>query len=198
MIIGITGYIGVGKTTAAKFIAEAKITGYNNINNKFKVIDADKLGHELLKQGDVTQNIAAEFGESILDRNLKIDRKKLASIVFSNTDLLQRLNKIVHKQLKQQIRDMIIDMKNKGENAVVDVALLAEFELEELCDIVILIKAGIDKVYDRIISGYEKKQIINIMNNQKMPDKYDYVVENDGNLEAFESKIMQVLSKVMD
>jgi len=187
MIIGITGYIGVGKTTAAKYVSE---------KYDFKIIDVDALGHELLKSGEVRQSIVAEFGEKILGRNLEIDRKKLAEIVFSNTDLLQRLNKIIHVKLKENLKRIISENKEKNENVVIDVALLAEFELGRFCDFVIIIKTGIDRVYARLTKGYDKKQIINIMNNQKMPEKYDYIVENNDDLDKFKARLGQVIGKI--
>jgi dephospho-CoA kinase len=187
MIIGITGYIGVGKSTAAEILSKQNIISKQG----FKIIDVDKLGHELLQNGEVKNNLIGEFGEKILGRDLNIDRKKLGELVFSNTELLQKLNGIVHSRLREKLKEIIRDIKAKNENAIIDVALLTELKINYLCDKIILIKADTEKVYDRMVKGYNKKQILNVMNSQKV-QKYDYVVENNGNKEDLKENLINL------
>ncbi|MBT4541000.1 dephospho-CoA kinase [Candidatus Woesearchaeota archaeon] len=190
MIIGITGYIGVGKTTAAQILA--KLT-----KQSFRIIDVDKLGHELLKDSEVKNNLIAEFGENILGRDLEIDRKKLGRIVFSNTELLQQLNNIMHSKIKNQLSEMLLKARAKNENVVVDIALLTELGVNDLCDFIILIKADVEFVYERMIKGYNKMQILNIMNAQKV-QKYNHVVENNGDLDQFEHDLNDVFDGILN
>ncbi|MBT4823707.1 dephospho-CoA kinase [Candidatus Woesearchaeota archaeon] len=186
MIIGITGYMGVGKTTAAKIFVEQ---GY-------KLVDADALGHELLKDNEVKQRLIAEFGQDILKRDLEINREKLGKLAFSKTELLQKLNKIMHKKLKDNLQKIILKNKEEKISTIVDVALLVEFNLEQDCDKIILIKADIQNVYERSTKGYEKKQILVIMNNQKLPQNPDFVVNNNQLIQEFKNQIMLIWNKI--
>ena len=185
MIIGITGYIGVGKTTAANILAK-----YG-----FIILDVDKLGHELLKEDEIKNRLIAEFGEKILARDLEVDRKKLGELVFSNTELLQKLNSIIHNKLKIKLNELLIKEKSEKNNIIVDVALLTELEVNELCDKIILVKSDLENVYKRMVKGYSKRHIINVMNSQKFP-KYDYMVENKrGELEKTVEKVAEIIKK---
>ena len=75
MIIGVTGSIGSGKTTAAKIFSKCH----------YDRIDADKISHELMKNSRILKNnLIKNFGEEILDEDNEIDRKILGSIGFSD------------------------------------------------------------------------------------------------------------------
>ena len=77
-VIGLTGGIGSGKSTVARFLAELGAV----------VIDVDKTGHELLRSDTpVRRKVIATFGAQILDANCEIDRQKLGDIVFHNPEL---------------------------------------------------------------------------------------------------------------
>ena len=178
--------MGVGKTTAAKIFVEQ---GY-------KLVDADALGHELLKDNEVKQRLIAEFGQDILKRDLEINREKLGKLAFSKTELLQKLNKIMHKKLKDNLQKIILKNKEEKISTIVDVALLVEFNLEQDCDKIILIKADIQNVYERSTKGYEKKQILVIMNNQKLPQNPDFVVNNNQLIQEFKNQIMLIWNKI--
>ena len=186
MIIGITGQIGVGKTTAAKLFAD----------NGFKIIDTDYLGHHLLKDSEVKNRIVATFGYNIMGRDLEIDRKTLSPIVFSSGENIQKLNKIIHPKLKQELINTILSAKREGENVVIDAALLAEFELESYCDKIVLIRADLETVYKRMTPKYEKRQLIIIMNSQKIPINFDYVIDNDKTLDVFVMKVKRIIAEL--
>ena len=81
-IIGLTGGIGSGKSTAARFLKELGA----------EVIDLDKAGHEVLKKdGGVYKKVVGEFGEGILKVGGEIDRIRLGEIVFNDREALKRL-----------------------------------------------------------------------------------------------------------
>ena len=182
MIIGITGYIGVGKTTATRILAEKGLD----------VIDVDKLGHDLLKDKEIKNKIIGTFGESVTDRKLEIDRKKLGRLVFSNQEYLKTLNKIIHSKLKEMLYGMLKQAASTKKSIIIDVALLNEFGLEEFCDYVVLVKADLEKVYQRMVKGYDKKHILIIMNNQKMPKDPDFIIDNNGSFEEFNREIERI------
>jgi dephospho-CoA kinase len=116
-IYGLTGGTGSGKSEVARRLQELGIP----------VIDADKVGHELLEPASpIFHDLVATFGTQILSEG-KLDREKIGRIVFSDPDLLQRLNAIVHPRIKQIIGERCLALAQEGHRAVVvDAALLAE------------------------------------------------------------------------
>ena len=99
IILGITGAVGAGKSTIMNRLKE-QYGAYT--------IQADQVGHLLMKQGQVCYDaILRVFGEKILGEDGEIDRKKLGGIVFSDRELILRLNNIIHPAVKQYILDQI-------------------------------------------------------------------------------------------
>ena len=119
-IIGILGGIGSGKSTVASEFAKLGC----------KVIDADRIAHELLDRQDVREEIIASFGRAVLDSAGNIDREKLAEVVFANGGKLSALNRVVHPLVLAGAERLIEQYNHQGEVAaiVLDIPLL---ELEE-------------------------------------------------------------------
>ena len=91
-IIGILGGICSGKSTVAAEFAKLGC----------EVVDADKIAHELLEKKAIREKIVGLFGETVLDSAGKIDPKKLADIVFVDTNKLSSLNSIIHPFVLEQ------------------------------------------------------------------------------------------------
>lgn len=183
MIIGITGYIGSGKTTVAKIFESH---GYN-------IMDVDHIGHELLKRGDIKNQVTSIFGTDILDRKMDIDRKLLREIVFKYEDKLKKLNDIVHPEIKRVVREVLEKFK---ENIIIDAALLAELGFIDFCDKTIIVKADIKDIYERKSPDYTKNQILDIMSNQHMPEEADYIIENNGTYEELKTKVEEIFNDI--
>src|SRR5579863_7116119 len=92
--LGITGGIASGKSVVARMLRDLG----------FQVIDADTLSHQLMEPGQPAfDDIVAEFGADVLGASSRIDRAKLAAIVFADPAKLARLNAILHPRIEQQI-----------------------------------------------------------------------------------------------
>jgi dephospho-CoA kinase len=136
MIIGVTGSSGAGKTTLA-----------NKLSNKLgaNIVDADKIAKDLSKKGNKYYDcILKTFGEEILQNDCEIDRSKLANIVYSDNNKMKKLNELTHKYVADKIKEEALMLAEKG-TVIIDVPLLIESGLNEICDIVVSILAE-DKI----------------------------------------------------
>lgn len=169
MIICITGCYGSGKTTAARYLG-------------LKTVNADRIGKNVfLKKKD---DIKKLFGTA--------DRKKIREKIFSDRKLMKKFNKIVHPLLIKKLRNEI--SKNKARNIAVDAALYYDLGLERICDRTILIKRNKEKIIKTLKKP--RHNIEEIIKNQRIPKKADFVIVNNGGKEELKRKISEVRSKL--
>jgi dephospho-CoA kinase len=117
--LGLTGGIASGKTAVAAMLREMG----------FAVLDADSLAHKLTEPGQAAYDeVVREFGASILDANARVDRAKLAAIVFADPAKLARLNVIVHPRVETAVHEQFAEWSRNGarDAAFVEAALLVE------------------------------------------------------------------------
>jgi dephospho-CoA kinase len=175
-IIGITGGFGSGKTQAAKILSK-----------KFhaKIIDVDKIGHQLLKNKSVIKKISNKFGITFLNHRGGINRKKLAEIIFENEKKLKQLNKIMHPLMVQEVKNNLERLK-KQKLIVIDCALLFEMNLDKHVDCIWLIRSSVKKSFARLNKkGVPYKDIFQRRKYQigykKNLFKISRIIRNDGN-----------------
>lgn len=186
-VIGLTGGIGSGKSTAAQFLKALGAV----------VIDLDGLGHDVLKKsGEVYKQLLSAFGEDILASSGEIDRARLGKIVFNSPEALKRLNKIVHPVIDKKVEEEIEKNRCKGVKAVfLEAAAILEAEktwqVDELwvittpeADIIRRIKDRPD--YNEMIA---KSRIRAQMPNSERIKKADVVITNDGTIEQLKNKV---------
>ena len=98
-VIGITGTIAAGKSTVSRYFRDA---------SGIPIIDADAVGHEVLSECPVKQELTKAFGSDILDADQgQVDRRKLGAIVFADAKALTRLNAITHPVICIRIEEAI-------------------------------------------------------------------------------------------
>lgn len=185
MIIGITGGTGCGKTTLLNLIRELGGT----------VLDCDAIYHELLVTDcAMLSSIEHRFPGVVEDGAL--DRKKLGSIVFADEQALLDLNAITHSAVKQEV---LRRLETKPVLAAIDAIGLFEGELAELCDVTVAITAPkevrIRRLMQRdgISEEYARSRIDAQHEDDWFREKCDYVLENDGQLDAFATKCLAFL-----
>ncbi len=125
-IIGILGGICSGKSTVAAEFAKLGC----------KVVDADKIAHELLDEPAIKEQVVGFFGEGVLDSTRRIDRKKLADIVFSDRQRWSQLNSIMHPEILARTEKLISQYNQAPlvKAIVLDMPLLAEVGWLKRCD----------------------------------------------------------------
>ncbi len=186
-IIGLTGGIGSGKSTAAQFL---KALGA-------AVIDLDKVGHEVYKKGGgVYPQLLNAFGEGILAADGEIDRTRLGKIVFGSPEALKRLNSIVHPAIDKIVDKATGENRRKGvEVMVLEAAAMLEAERAWQVDEIWVIAAPETAVIQRIKgrSNYNeevaRERIKSQMTNGERFKKANVVIMNDGTPEALKEKV---------
>lgn len=143
MVIGLTGLIGSGKSTAAKIFKD----------NGFVIIDADQIGKDVVNQNkELLNKLVKFFGKEILDKNKKLNRGKLASRAFIDNNSRFKLNRAVHPYLLRKLKADLKQYKKLGKDVVIDAALLLDWNLDRICDYVFLIHAS-EKIRQKRITG---------------------------------------------
>lgn len=125
--LGITGGIASGKSVVARMLRDLG----------FPVIDADSLGHELMEPGTPAfSEIVSEFGAGVIDAAGRIDRTKLAAVVFANRGKLDKLNAILHPRVEQEMARKFAEFERDGAAAAafVEAALLVEAGYQKRLD----------------------------------------------------------------
>jgi dephospho-CoA kinase len=193
-IIGILGGIASGKSTVAAEFAKLGC----------KVIDADKIAHKLLERKTVKEKIVASFGRAILDSEGKIDRRKLAGVVFADADKLSSLNRIIHPLVLERAEELIeqYDRQNQVKAIVLDMPLLVEVGWAERCDKLIFVDCRRKLRADRAKKmGFDKNQLKIRENSQisldNKVDLADNTVENNSDFSALVRQIADIFSDIM-
>jgi len=192
-VIGLTGSIGTGKSTVAKKLTEL---GY-------RVIDCDKISHSMLyKNRKGYKQVIATFGESILDEDLRINRKKLGAIVFSDLNKRLQLNNILHPLIKEKVKSDI----RKVDNGIVflDCPLLFETDFKELCDETIVVYTDMNTQIRRIMERDKTDfptTIKRIYSQMPLDEKLvlsDYVIDNCHQIGDLNWQIKVVIGKIKE
>jgi dephospho-CoA kinase len=178
-ILGITGGIGSGKTYVANIMKRIGISIY------FADIEAKSLMNTSKK---IIFDLTREFGEEVFFEN-KVNYKYLANIVFSDKEKLEKLNSIVHPEVKKDFKNWVNNQKDANNIIAVETAILFESGFDELVNKILLIDADIDTRIERVMkrdsctTEQVKSRIKNQTNVQFLLKKSDFIVDtNENNL----------------
>ena len=172
--IGLTGGIGSGKSTIAKIIETLGYPVYISDSKASELINRDE---------EIKKHLTELLGKDIYQSDGNLDKKRLATIIFNDKEVIKQVNGIVHPAVT---RDFITWCS----------ALLFEAKLENLFDYIILISTDLETRVERVISrdATTREKVIERINNQ-MPDeikqsKSNFVIYNNND----DKVIKQILS----
>ncbi len=190
-ILGLTGSIGMGKSTTAKLFAEAGVPVY----------DADATVHRIY-QGEAVPAIEAAFPGTTSDG--KVDRAKLSATVVHDPAAIQRLEQIVHPMLSSYHRKFLQDAEQAGAPvAVMDVPLLFETGGEKRVDAVVVVTTAPEVQRERILTrGTMTAEALDAILARQLPDaekrrRADFVVDTSHGLDPVRARIRDILAEVV-
>jgi len=189
-VLGLTGSVGMGKSTAAGFFAEEGVP----------VHDADAAVHRLYA-GEAAALIEAAFPGTTVDG--AVDRTRLAQRVLGDPAALKRLEAIVHPLVQASERRFLAEAEARGEKVVLlDIPLLFETGGDERVDAVVVVSAPVEVQRARVLErpGMTAEKLDAIL-AQQMPDaekrrQADFVVDTSRSFDAARAQVRAVLAAV--
>lgn len=194
-IVGLTGGIASGKSTVAKMLQEKGAC----------LVDADRLAREAVEPGrPAWQALVDWLGESFLLPDRNIDRAKLASLVFKDRRMMEKLNKIVHPWVGSRFVEISEEIRTNDPAAVIiyDVPLLIEAGLQKIVDHVLLVYAPRETQIARLQQrdGLTREDAeLRLKAQMPMEEKRRYahtVIDNSGSREATARQVDQFWQKI--
>ena len=185
--VGLTGSIGMGKSTTAEMFRAEGVA----------VLDSDRLVHDLY-QGPAAAEIERAFPGVVIDG--VVDRQRLAARVLDDPAALKRLENIVHPMVWAARDALIEERRKKGDRIVVfDIPLLFETGAEKDFDAIVVVSAPEDVQKARVLArdGMTREKFASILSKQT-PDsekraRADFVVHTDKGLEAARDEVRNIL-----
>lgn len=196
IVIGLTGGIASGKSTVTALLKEKGAV----------IIDADKIAREIMSKGEPAWfEVLNYFGDEILnDDRSDIDRKKLASIVFSDKAKLEALNSITHPKIIEEIKRQVEEYKKAGKKIIViDAALLIEAGLDKIVDEVWVVAVNEDVQLQRLVAREKDitkdEALKRIKSQMPLAEKLkfaDRVIDNNSSIEETKNQVDKIWTKI--
>lgn len=186
--VGLTGGLASGKSFVGKTLADLGCL----------VIRNDEIGHQVIEpDGEAYKGVVQEFGPGILDSDSRIDRRKLAALVFRDPDRLAKLNALVHPPVRARTRQCLEDFAATHPHgvAVVEAAILIETgsyrDYEKLIVAVCSVEQQIERAMAR--DGVTREEVLERLSRQMPLEekvKYaDYLVDTSGTKEQTQARV---------
>jgi len=192
-VCGLTGGVGMGKSTAARFLSE----------HGARVVDTDELARQLVRPGQpALAEIQAAFGKKVIGPAGELKRAELAQIVFADANARKKLEAILHPPIREQWLAQIETWRNENRPlAIVVVPLLFETRAESYFDKVICAACSAATQQERLLARGWTPEQIQRRNAAQMPveqkiARADFVVWTEGSLDNHARQVQQIAAKL--
>lgn len=192
--MGLTGGIGSGKSTVARMLNDRGAV----------VIDADRLAREVVEPGEpALDEIAARFGDHLIDADGGLDRAGLAAIVFADDGARTDLEEITHPRIGERMASRYVAAVRAADGddvtVVLDHPLLVETGLHTSQDVVVVVVADEELRVTRLVErGLPEEDARARMRSQATDDERaavaDHVLDNNGDLQDLEEQVATLWS----
>lgn len=192
LVVGLTGGIASGKSTVANMLKEMGI----------EVIDADIEARKAVEIGEVAyEQIVTYFGEDVLNDDHTINRSRLGEIIFNDSAKRQKLNEIVHPDVRRRMNEKKEAAISRGDQVVVlDIPLLFESGLKHMVDVVLLVYVEKDVQLQRLMERNQltkQEALARIRSQMPIEDKRklaDKVINNNGSIDNTKKQLIELLA----
>ena len=192
-IVGLTGGVATGKSTVAKMFLDCGAV----------VLNADYFAKkQLWRTSPVFTKIVKTFGEEILVRG-RINRERLAAIVFSQQQKRKELEAIVHPMVKKEILGRIASFKkNKHQIVIIEVPLLFEVGWDAWMDQVVVVKITKKNQIERAVKSLRcdsKHVLARIQAQMPLSEKVrkaDFMIDNSNSRKETRKKVVMIWEKL--
>jgi dephospho-CoA kinase len=191
-VIGLLGGIASGKSMVAEQLASCGA----------RVLNADKIAHEVLRQPKIETAIRERWGDAVFEADGRINRKRLAGIVFASAPNGPQdrkfLEQLTHPEIIRIMEHMLAELARSGiEAAVLDAPLLQEAGLDKLCDKLIFVDATPEVRLQRALArGWRKEDFAAREDAQKSLDfkrnRADVIIDNSGSPEQTQAQVQRL------
>ncbi len=188
LLVGVTGGIGSGKSAVCDvFRRRGRV-----------VLSADDIARRLTEEDEqVRRMIGKEFGDDIYPNGRALDRKRLASIVFTSPPLRRKLDRIVHPRVFEEIDAAIqaLSPDQRKPYVIVEAALIYESGMDRRLDRVIVVDAEEESRIARVMrrDGRSREDVLHRLHSQMSAaakvEKADFVIRNDSDPEGLTSRV---------
>ncbi len=192
-VCGLTGGMGMGKSTAARYLQTRGIP----------VVDTDELARQLAEPGQAAfGEIRAEFGSQVIDTDGQLRRDELARIVFADAPARKKLEAILHPRIRERWLAQIEDWRGDNQPlAIVVIPLLFETQAEASFNKIICAASSASAQRERLQArGWTAHQIEQRLAAQWPVEqkiaRSDFVVWTDGALEVHTQQLDRILARV--
>ena len=195
VLLGVTGGIASGKTTVARMLEHLGA----------RLIDFDLLSRVVVEPGKPSwRDITAYFGEQVLLRDKTLDRKKLAEIVFRDSEKRKKLESIVHPRIYEEFRRMIKEYDAKDADIIIQVVvpLLFEGNLKHLFHKILLVYIPEEMQIERVMKRdrISREMALNMLRSQITIEEKrgyaDFIVDNSCSLDETKRQVEEVWEKL--
>ena len=193
-VIGLIGGIGGGKSAAASILA----------GRGAEVVDADAVGHEVLRRPEVARRVAERFGPGAIAADGRVDRRALGRVVFADPAARRDLEAIVHPPMFEEFERRIAAARSRGDAplVVLDAAILLESGWDRACDAVAFVDTPREARLDRVRRdrGWSDAELTAREAAQwpleRKKARADHVLTNDGDPARLEAEVDRLLMKL--
>lgn len=188
MLIGLTGQIGSGKSTAARVFEELGAA----------IVDADMIGRDVVEMSPaVLKKLVKQFGKEILTPSGGLNRKGLAKRAFATDEGKAALNAIVHPYLLAELHRQVKKYLKQGRVVVIDAALLLDWDLDKQVDKTLVITASPQIRFRRMEArGLSRQEVLTRQKVQLPLTEYKRratdLIPNNGTREELAKKLTRL------
>jgi len=196
LIIGLTGNIASGKSSVAKILRELGAD----------IIDADEIARSVVDKGKPAwKKIVDHFGDSVLDKNGSINRKKLGEIVFNDKKKLNELMNFTHPEILSELNQNIEYLKSRGTKCIIIEATIMDDTgaIIKMIDKMIVVrtsrKSQLSRLSKRDNFTFEEsmQRIGSQLSNEKRISSADYIINNDSDIVNLKKQVTDIWDELL-